>query len=75
MTDTGTMSGASPEAPLFVRITLPEGLENMLESLSKEVLKHQPSQQEFYEFAANHFETLILQRQEKGKNWSVIKCQ
>ncbi len=38
MTDTApySMPGSSQDAPMFVRITIPEGLENMLESLSKE---------------------------------------
>lgn len=48
------------ERPLFVRLNLPTGLEEALESLAREVLRSQP--ENVYAFAADHFEELIRKR-------------
>ena len=46
--------------PLFIRLTLPNGLEEALEGLAREVLRSQPDN--ILEFAANHFEQLVKTR-------------
>ena len=46
--------------PLFIRLTLPEGLEEALEGLAREVLRSQP--ENIYEFAANHFDQILKKR-------------
>ena len=43
-----------------VDIQCPDGLEEMLESLTREVLRHQPP--EIFSFAATHFEKLLHER-------------
>ncbi|XP_040568374.1 uncharacterized protein [Lepeophtheirus salmonis] len=48
------------DRPLFIRLTLPSGLEDILEGLAKEVLRHKPS--DIYEFSALHFEDLLRRR-------------
>jgi len=47
--------------PLFLRLGVPNGMEDLLEGLAREVLRHQPK--DIYKFAAIHFEGLLLQRQ------------
>ena len=58
MTPNGT------DKPLFIRLSLPSGLEESLEGLAREVLRSQPKN--IYEFAAEHFEELLRKRN-KGK--------
>ena len=50
--------------PLFIRLTLPDGLEEALEGLAREVLRHQP--ENILDFAANHFEQLLKKRGTSG---------
>ena len=50
------------DRPLFIRLNLPSGLEDALESLAREVLRQKPSN--IYEFAADHFEELVKRRNE-----------
>jgi len=50
------------DRPLFIRLNLPSGLEEALESLAREVLRQKP--QNIYEFAADHFEELVKKRNE-----------
>ena len=45
---------------MFIRLTLPEGLEEALEGLAREVLRTQP--ENIYEFAANHFDQILKKR-------------
>ena len=45
-----------------IRLNLPSGLEEALESLAREVLRQKP--QNIYEFAADHFEELVKKRNE-----------
>ena len=52
------------DKPLFIRLSLPSGLEESLEGLAREVLRSQPKN--IYEFAAEHFEELLRKRN-KGK--------
>jgi hypothetical protein len=47
--------------PLFLRLGVPSGMEDLLEGLAREVLRHQP--RDIYRFAAIHFEGLLLQRE------------
>ena len=51
---------ATESRPLFIRLTLPEGLEEALEGLAREVLRTQP--ENIYEFAANHFDQILKKR-------------
>ena len=51
--------------PLFIRLTLPDGLEEALEGLAREVLRHQP--ENILDFAANHFEQLVKKRGTSGE--------
>ena len=51
--------------PLFIRLTLPDGLEEALEGLAREVLRQQPDN--ILDFAANHFEQLVKKRGSSGK--------
>jgi len=51
---------ATENRPLFIRLTLPEGLEEALEGLAREVLRTQP--ENIYEFAANHFDQILKKR-------------
>ena len=61
--------------PLFIRLTLPDGLEEALEGLAREVLRHQP--ENILDFAANHFDQLLKKRGTSGTldiwNWINIK--
>ena len=50
------------DKPLFIRLSLPNGLEESLEGLAKEVLRSQPKN--IYQFAADHFESLLRKRNE-----------
>lgn len=52
--------------PLFIRLTLPDGLEEALEGLAREVLRHQPDN--ILDFAANHFEQLVKKRGTTGEH-------
>merc|ERR1711923_442207 len=51
--------------PLFIRLTLPDGLEEALEGLAREVLRHQP--ENILDFAANHFDQLLKKRGTSAK--------
>ena len=51
---------ATGERPLFIRLSLPAGLEESLEGLAREVLRSQPK--ELYKFAAEHFESKLKNR-------------
>ena len=59
------MSTATESRPLFIRLTLPDGLEEALEGLAREVLRHRPDN--IYEYAADHFEQLLKKRGFSGK--------
>ena len=54
------MSATTETRPLFIRLTLPDGLEEALEGLAREVLRHHPDN--IYEFAADHFEQQLKKR-------------
>lgn len=54
------------KGPLFLRVSVPEGLDAALEGLTREVLKHQPK--DIYWFAAQHFEKLVGLR-DMGGEW------
>ena len=56
----GVDSGVGLEAPLFIRVVVPNGLEETLEDLTREVLRHRPKN--IYEFAAKHFAEKLEQR-------------
>ena len=45
------------ERPLFIRLSLPAGLEESLEGLAREVLRAQPK--DLHRFAADHFEAKL----------------
>ena len=47
---------ATTERPLFIKISLPDGLEESLESLARQVLKQNPAN--IHAFAAQHFQNL-----------------
>ena len=51
------------ERPLFIRLSLPAGLEESLEGLAREVLRSQPKN--LYKFAADHFEAKLKNRNRK----------
>ena len=53
------------DRPLFIRLSLPSGLEDTLEGLAREVLRHKPKN--IYDFAADYFEDLLRKRNEG--NW------
>jgi hypothetical protein len=53
------------KGPLFLRISVPEGLDAALEGLAREVLKQQP--RDIYWFAAEYFETLVRLRNMGGE--------
>ena len=59
-----TMATETQSRPLFIRLTLPDGLEEALEGLAREVLRSQPDN--ILEFAANHFEQLVKTRGSTG---------
>ena len=63
---------AVTERPLFIRLNLPDGLEEALEGLAREVLREKPGN--IYEFAADYFEDLVKKRN-KGAYWvmSIIR--
>ena len=52
------------DRPLFIRLSMPSGLEDALEGLAREILRSQPK--DMYEFAAQYFEGLLTKRN-KGK--------
>lgn len=54
------MTALTESRPLFIRLTLPDGLEEALEGLAREVLRHKP--ENIHEFAAEHFEQLLKKR-------------
>ena len=58
------MTTETQSRPLFIRLTLPDGLEEALEGLAREVLRSQP--ENILEFAANHFEHLVKTRGSAG---------
>ncbi len=51
---------SSARPPLFIRLSLPGGLEEALESLAREVLREQPK--DICQFAAQHFEQQLRKR-------------
>ena len=55
------------ERPLFIRLSLPTGLEEQLEGLAKEVLRAQP--QNLYQFALEHFEGKLKARNRHNLHW------
>ena len=59
------MTAVTESRPLFIRLTLPEGLEEALEGLAREVLRHKP--ENIHEFAAEHFDQLLRRRGHVGK--------
>ena len=60
------MTSITESRPLFIRLTLPDGLEEALEGLSREVLRHKP--EDINEFAAEHFDQLLKRRGYIGKH-------
>lgn len=56
------------KGPLFLRVSVPEGMDAALEGLAREVLKEQPT--DIYWFAAQHFEKLVRLRDMGGE-----RCQ
>ena len=50
------------DRPLFIRLSLPVGLEDTLEGLAREVLRSKPKN--IYQFAADYFEDLLRKRNE-----------
>ena len=59
------MTAVTESRPLFIRLTLPDGLEEALEGLAREVLRHKP--ENIHEFAAEHFDQLLKRRGFVGK--------
>jgi hypothetical protein len=57
------------KGPLFLRVSVPEGLDAALEGLTREVLRQQP--RDIYWFAAQHFETLVRLRDMGGESRSI----
>ena len=55
-----TNGNGSEKPPLFIRLSLPSGLEESLENLAREVLRSQP--ENIYQFAAEHFEKQLRER-------------
>ena len=58
------------DRPLFIRLSMPSGLEDALEGLAREILRSQPK--DMYEFAAQYFEGLLIKRN-KGKEIDFIE--
>ena len=52
------------DRPLFIRLSMPSGLEDALEGLAREILRAQPK--DVLEFSADYFEGLLRSRN-KGK--------
>ena len=48
------------DRPLFIRLSMPSGLEDALEGLAREVLRSQPK--DMLEFSAQYFEGLLRSR-------------
>ena len=48
------------DRPLFIRLSMPSGLEDALEGLAREVLRAQPK--DLLEFSADYFEGLLRSR-------------
>lgn len=48
------------DRPMFIRLSLPIGLEDSLEGLAREVLRSKPK--DIYSFAADYFEDLLRKR-------------
>ena len=65
-----TMATETQSRPLFIRLTLPDGLEEALEGLAREVLRSQPDN--ILEFAANHFEQLVKTRVSTGSKYNYV---
>jgi hypothetical protein len=53
------------KGPLFLRVSVPEGMDAALEGLTRAVLKQQP--RDIYWFAAQHFEKLVRLRDDGGE--------
>jgi len=58
------------DRPLFIRLSMPIGLEDALEGLAREILRHQPK--DLYEFSAEYFEGLLRQRN-KGEEDVILR--
>ena len=63
------------DRPLFIRLSMPSGLEDSLEGLAREVLRAQPK--DMLEFSAQYFEGLLRTRNKGmytegiGESWAV----
>ena len=63
------------DRPLFIRLSMPSGLEDALEGLAREVLRAQPK--DMLEFSAQYFEGLLRTRNKGmypegiGESWAV----
>lgn len=51
-------------------LSVPPGLEALMEGLTREVLKHQPK--DICAFAANHFEELLKTRENSERKFQII---
>lgn len=49
---------------VFVKLSVPEGMDAALQGLTREVLRHQPG--DIYSFAAQYFESLVRARDGRG---------
>ena len=68
------MAASVAERPLFIKLNLPDGLEEALEGLAREVLREKPGN--IYEFAADYFEELVKKRNEGIKvAWESISSR
>lgn len=50
---------------MFVKLSVPVGMDAALQGLTREVLRHQPA--DIYWFAAQYFETLVRRRAAGGE--------
>ena len=57
------------DRPLFIRLSMPSGLEDALEGLAREILRSQPK--DMLEFSAQYFEGLLNTRNKGKVNFQV----
>jgi len=61
------------DRPMFIRLSLPIGLEDSLEGLAREVLRSKPK--DIYSFAADYFEDLLRKRNEGNSYNLEVLCK